>query len=231
MTLTIEKAKAAIAELTALNESIPRTHVIDCAGVNAEHLQAAIDVLTRVRDENRAFNILTWFSRPSDVATDQTEEQQHACGTSACALGWIATTEAWRAAGGKAFDRIGGYGATPMLVVNGKPEAGTVAARHWLNIPHKAAEMLFLPRGTRNRVNFTYPNRFGGDDVSDWIYVYYTPYKDCDDYSQISVDEVIKALAEIRDTSKLTGRQDFKGSDIASAVFHMQRYVEDREAQ
>ena len=234
MTVTFSKLKANYDRLVALRHQIPKELTVDCTGFNADHLNEAIAIMTRVRDENRAFDINTWYGNPNDVDEDQTEEQQHACGTSACALGWIATSPKWREAGGA----IGkGRNTLPYItipddtlgsVVRRGAEAGAI----WLNIPVRAASMLFFRAGPTEYFDFDYisPSGIVSEHAACVRYSHYInpnqpggafPYQ-----RETKAFHVVKALVEIRDTGKLVGQRHAGLSDLDTYISRLSARIE-----
>lgn len=73
---------------------------------DAERLSFILEVMKRVVEEERTFNIASWYDMADSVLAhfaekdNLAEQELHACGTSACVLGWVASTEEWRASGG-----------------------------------------------------------------------------------------------------------------------------------
>ena len=219
MTITHKEYKAKLKELEALHASIPTFMEVDCSSFNAEHLQAAIDVLERVERERRAFDIGMWFDNIRIIHPLQTEEEQHACGSSACALGWIATTEAWRKSGGVCQSN---YGTAPTIPdANGMLVRGANAGASWLNIPLHAANMLFFTTGT-SETHYFKQLLLTGEVMPRHTDAYYGLY-DVD--KTVHARDVVKALIEIRDTGKLVSKNHSSAGQLETAIEVMKRNI------
>lgn len=133
------------------------------ANVDKIRVQQSIDVLQRVVDNNRAFNIFHWYDtgevpqwvleKMEDDAA-QTEEELHACGTSACAMGWIAISPEWKAAGGEVSVRHTSF----SMPYKNERVTGFDAAALWLGVnpwkdaPDQIVRSLFIRRHVRRSI-------------------------------------------------------------------------------
>lgn len=121
---------------------------IECPDVNIDRVNHAIALMQRVIREKRKFNLNSWYGTRQAREAELTEESLHKCGSSACLLGWIASTSEWRDAGG--------FNGGDTIIL---PKAGTEeshmphylhnahAGAEWFGISIQAANLLFLPTG------------------------------------------------------------------------------------
>lgn len=188
----IAKAEEMIADLN-------RPYAIPCPDRNLTNVQHAIDVMGRVVDEGRKFNMGVWYaSNFWRMEREMSEEALHSCGTSACALGWMASTKHWRESGGK----VTSSGIQMFDPMEEKELWDDEAGAWWLGLPKSAATALFfnsgfthkptldavLDNGSQININLHHQNRI----------INYPPSR-----SQEASD-IINALIEIRDKKQLT---------------------------
>ena len=205
--MTLDHLRKELTGMEAVMASIPSSISIDCTGFNAERIDDAIEVLSRVSDQGRAFSLSSWYGRLSDHMQGDapiTEESLHECGTSACAVGWIATTQKWRDAGGSISrkDRV------PVLPgLDGELLSGIDAAECWFGIPRRAASAMFIGGGVTTGCPYTYSI---SEDrrYESTAYTKYSPYArgdvDLDCRPQVTAADVVAALKQIRTTGALT---------------------------
>jgi len=107
-----------------------------------QRLLHARKVMEQVRDEQRPFNMATWFA-PSDP------EYAHDCQTAACFGGWCARDPLFQAEGLGIFMEMPAY----------SDRVGSVALANFFNIKLPDAKFLTLPRnyeelvGTADRIH------------------------------------------------------------------------------
>ena len=73
---------------------------------NSGRLKTLIDVMQRVVDKNKPFDMQTWQDMDDVLQKASTEEELHTCGTTACIAGYLAVSPEFKKAGGK-VSRIG----------------------------------------------------------------------------------------------------------------------------
>lgn len=112
--------------------------------MNRLNLKKAIDLMTRVRDQQLGFDMVHWQSADGhgadgeEVKAKKSVEEIHACGNSACFAGYLAVTPDWIGSGGTIS--ISGSG-VPTLLPNTRynPNAwnivGDEAVAAWLDLP------------------------------------------------------------------------------------------------
>ena len=110
--------------------------------MNLERLQILIDVMKRVRDNNRSFNICRWQGKSVGNITS-IEKEDEMCGTAACVGGWLAVSPEFKKLGGFA----GPFG-TPIY--KGRNSEGAIIS--FLDCDYKTACLItgvgsFLDRG------------------------------------------------------------------------------------
>lgn len=189
---------------------------------NKERVQMSIDILQRVADQNRKFDLRSWydaslwyFGSPDAPLPPRptTEQELHACGTSACAMGWIAMSPEWKAAGGESDP-------TENALFFGKKD-GMHAAMLWLGAPLDSliralfinvflhmevpVESIFgtqLSDDVIAEIKNTYIQSAEGSPFK-WdntVYVRVTGY----DKPSVVVQDVIAQLVSLRDTGHIT---------------------------
>lgn len=189
---------------------------------NKERVQMSIDILQRVADQDRKFDLRSWYdaslwySGSPDVPLPPrptTEQELHACGTSACAMGWIAMSPEWREAGGESDP-------TENVLFFGKKD-GMHAAMLWLGAPldsliralfinvflHMAVpvESIFgtqLSDDVIAEIKNTYVQSAESSPFmwGNTVYVRVTGY----DKPSVAVQDVIAQLVSLRDTGHIT---------------------------
>lgn len=101
--------------------------------MNKDNVQKAINVMQRVVDQNRAFDISRWQEGDSSCI-QETEGLLHTCGMAACFGGWVAVSPEFQADGGW-------VGLKGMPAISGT-SAGASTIAKWLGIPTGAANNL-----------------------------------------------------------------------------------------
>lgn len=94
--------------------------------MNLNNVKKAIAIMERVKERDDLLDLCVW-QHPK--AIQETEEELHECGTSACLAGWIAVSPEFQADGGS----VGADGG-PIL---GTYEDHYAVAR-WLGIPNES---------------------------------------------------------------------------------------------
>ena len=222
--MNIQELQGHVITLQAVRASIPAQLTMECPDVNKTNLDHAIAVMERVSTQNRKFSLNSWFAvwdlPTARIPDEQTEAMQMECGTSACAVGWISTTDQWRAAGGSIKD------SEPCMTVEGRDEPlfGCEAAAHWLNIPVQASRALFLPDG----IDRTFPfadvlNEDGTERGEEGLiataqWVEYDPYPN--GIHAVTAEHVATALKQIRDTGSLvaTHNPEYSTMNLDNAI-------------
>lgn len=116
---------------------------------DAKRLLHVQQTMERVAAENRNFDISTWYGAGINAALGYKnfrEQELHACGTSACVLGWVATTEEWHQSGGT---NIAGS-------IKFKGETMDEAMSLWLNSPTLAFSIVYASTCQRDTLANAY---------------------------------------------------------------------------
>ena len=113
--------------------------------MDKEHMQIVIDVMTRVRDQGRAFDFKDWQSCDDEgFGFARTEQELRKCGSPACVGGWLAVSPEFAAAGGK-------------VGIWGRPNYVGQDVRYslpkFLDLPRPATWDLFSIRGVRGTLS------------------------------------------------------------------------------
>ena len=110
---------------------------------NRERMELALATMKEVAARGYAFDLGSWYGGNMDVRglMNVNTERLHKCGTSACAMGWIATTPDWLANGGmNDMDES----ALSFPDASGKQNYGVHAAMAYLGLSEEIAYALFI---------------------------------------------------------------------------------------
>lgn len=102
--------------------------------MNIEHIDIAIKVMERVRDEGRNLNMCIWQEEVFNGKAIETESKLHECGTAACFAGWLAVSPEFQEKGGSVDPSDGG----PCYDLG----YGSAAVEKFLGISEELAEDL-----------------------------------------------------------------------------------------
>ena len=149
--------------------------------MNKKHIQIVIDVMTRVRDQGRAFDFSQWqgFDYGDDPVI--TERELHTCGSPACVGGWLAVSPEFAAVGGS----VGECGQP----IYREEEGVTGPLSRFLDIPFDVIEALFaytVGAATGTIEAYKYLCGVSFEEVSD-----------------ITPAHVVEAFTKLRDTPEL----------------------------
>ena len=106
---------------------------ISIGNVNKDRLNHVIETMEFVKAKSGSFDLTSWYG-DSKLAKDvASREDLLTCGTSACILGWVASTKEWSAAGGK-IRGAGNWFMSPELPATGGTTMvnGPDAMAEWL---------------------------------------------------------------------------------------------------
>lgn len=195
-----------------------KTAQISVPNVNPDALANAIATLKHVQANDYSFDLSSWYKETGlalehiSVPANSNMSAIHRCGTTACAMGWIATSEDWLAKGGR--NNVKGND-VEFPDESGQLRWGIEAAMLYLNISHQIASLLFLPdlQETYTWGELSAIEPLPNDQLVALDAIKYqshtsiigllSPYEDVED---VNVQEVITTLEEIRDSQRMTVR-------------------------
>ena len=148
---TIEKQIRSLHALCELIMSPPKV----ATKFKKHNLIATIAVLEQVQEMGGKFSLERWVDSdvPSDMVVaygmDNPTKSVLECGTTACVMGWAASTPAWKKLGGSLV--FSGLSLVPSLPVNGTTYNGFDAARIWFGMSDFLTRAITAPAGSRAR--------------------------------------------------------------------------------
>ena len=184
--------------------------------IPADRLDHAIAVMQEVVSKKYRFSLESWYDHaPLELkevlARAGSLNEVHACGTTACVLGWIATTPEFKQAGGEVELRSWGGG---YITFEGKD--GLEAGGAWMQDPF--ARLLFYPGSIELEEEYERIEAMLPDHLKD-VTLLASAYRlnsetveDNDQYDNITSQEALDALMHIKETGKIKIMVDEEGN-------------------